>query len=165
MKLLPCLLFIFVSTVFATPTSAQVAEPRYGVGFNTTLSSADGFGIGLRGRASYPVNADVSAAVGIGLTGFVLNGRENADYILDPQLSAIVMLPVSQARANYVLFGAGAYVPVGGNDGQGGPTVHAGLGRAHLLQESSFYYEVDPALVIGRDHVDVAVPVRIGIIF
>ncbi len=161
MKFFPCVLLLMALPYVA---NGQVAEPRFGVGFNAMVSTADGLGVGVRGRASYPVNVDVSAAADLGLTGFVLSGRRNADYILDPQLSAIVMLPISSIRANYVLFGAGAYVPVGGDAG-GGPTLHLGFGRVRALEESSFFYEVNPALLIGRDDVDLVIPVRLGIIF
>lgn len=157
------LVLLIVAAACSQLTAAQVDDVRIGVGFNTMVSSADGLGIGVRGRASVPINADVSAAADLGITGFVLNGRRNADYILDPQLSAIVMLPTSQSRANYVLFGIGGYLPIGG-DSDGGPTVHAGIGRVHALQESSFFYEINPALVIGREHVDVVIPLRIGVI-
>lgn len=164
MKLFRYVLFLAAAAACSQPAAAQVDPVRFGLGFNTMVSSADGLGIGVRGRGSIPVNADVSAAADLGITGFVLKGRRNADYILDPQLSAIIMLPTSQTHANYVLFGVGGYLPVGGDD-DGGPTIHFGFGRARALQESSFFYEINPALVIGRDHVDVAVPLRIGIIF
>lgn len=163
MTLFRYILLLVAAAACSQLASAQVDDVRFGLGFNAMISSADGLGIGVRGRASLPVNADVSAAADLGFTGFVLNGRRNADYILDPQLSAIVMLPTSQTRANYVLFGVGGYMPVGG-DSDGGPTVHLGFGRVRALQESSFFYEINPALVIGRDHVNVAVPLRLGII-
>lgn len=151
----------------AETAPAQTLNPRFGLGFNTMLSSADGFGVGVRGRASAPVNADLSVAADIGFTGFVLNGRRNADYIFDPQLSAIISLPESPARLTYILFGLGAYTPVGGDDedATSGPTIHLGLGWVRALQESSFFYEIDPALIIGEESVDVAVPLRIGVIF
>lgn len=159
------LFFLVATFLLADAGVAQTPEPRYGLGFNTMVSSADGFGVGLRGRVSFPVNADFSAAADLGFTGYVLGGRDNAAYILDPQLSAIVMLPAVDERATYVLFGIGAYVPVGGDSDASGPTIHAGIGRAHLLQESSFFYEINPGLIIGEDNVDVAVPLRVGIIF
>ncbi|MEX0601051.1 MAG: hypothetical protein WD021_05105 [Rhodothermales bacterium] len=162
MKLLRVLLLVAVAAACVRPASAQPANSRVGLGFNTMASTADGLGVGLRGRLSIPINADISAAADFGITGFVLGGRQNADYILDPQISAIVTLPPSRNRVGYVLFGLGGYIPVGG--GEGGPTLHVGLGRAHALQESSFYYEIDPALVIGREGVDLAVPLRFGII-
>ncbi len=164
MKLLRYIVFMAAVTACSHLAAAQVEDVRFGLGFNSMASSADGLGVGVRGRASIPVNADVSAAGDLGLTGFVLKGRRNADYILDPQLSAIIMLPTSQTRANYVLFGVGGYLPVGGDDG-GGPTIHLGFGRVRALQESSFFYEINPALVVGRERVDVAVPLRVGIIF
>lgn len=166
---------VFVSFVLAFVLQAAVAphdaaaqtSPRFGLGFNSMLSSADGFGIGFRGRASAPVNLDLSIAIDVGFTGFVLGGRRNADYIFDPQLSAIINLPQSEDRAGYILFGLGGYVPVGrdAEDEQSGPTIHIGLGWVRALHETSLFYEIDPALIIGEQRVDIAIPLRIGVIF
>ena len=149
------------------PDAAAQTSPRFGVGFNTMLSSEDGFGIGFRGRAAAPVNLDLSIAIDIGFTGFMLNGRRNANYVFDPQLSAIVNLPPRDDQAMYVLFGFGGYVPIGDDtEGQqGGPTIHLGVGWVRALRETSLFYEVDPALIIGENSVDIAVPLRIGVIF
>lgn len=131
------------------------------------LSTADGFGIGFRGRASAPVNRDLSIAIDLGFTGFIFGGRRDAEYVFDPQLSAIISLPSQEDRLSYVLFGLGGYVPVGGtiDDRQNGPTVHIGMGWVRALYETSLYYEVDPALIIGEQSVDLAIPFRIGVIF
>ncbi len=151
----------------ATTDQAAAQSPRLGVGLNSMLSTADGFGVGFRGRASAPVNRDVSIAIDLGFTGFVFSGRRNAEYVFDPQLSAIVSLPSQPDRLGYVLFGLGGYVPVGGTieDQQSGPTVHVGMGWVRALQETSLFYEVNPALIVGEHSVDVAIPLRIGIIF
>lgn len=160
------LLFCF-ALASAGVSSAQQLNPRFGLGLNAMLSSADGFGIGIRGRASAPVNADLSLGADLGMTAFVLGGRDDADYIFDPQLSAIISLPPTRSRLTYVLFGVGGYIPVGDEDenADGGPTIHAGIGWVIQLQESSLFYEIDPALIIGEESADVAVPFRIGVIF
>lgn len=147
--------------------AAQALSPRFGVGFNTLLSTADGIGLGFRGRASAPVNADLSLAVDLGFTGFILQGRDDATYIFDPQASVIVNLPYQPRQLGYLLFGVGAYVPTGDNaaDAEGGPTLHLGIGWVHALKESSLFYEIDPALIIGEESVDLALPLRIGLIF
>ena len=129
--------------------AAQNLSPRFGLGFNTLLSTADGLGLGFRGRASAPVNADLSLAVDLGLTGFVLKGRDEATYVFDPQVSAIVTLPASRDRAPYILGGLGAYVAFGENDTDGGPTIHGGIGWIQSLRETTIFYEVDPALIVG----------------
>ena len=146
---------------------AQDMRPRFGVGFNTLLSTSDGFGIGFRGRASAPLNADLSLAIDLGFTGFVLGGRNDATYVFDPQASVIINLPYRSTMLTYVLFGVGGYVPVGDNldDAVNGPTLHLGIGWVHALNETSLYYEIDPALIIGEDGVDMAFPFRIGLIF
>lgn len=146
---------------------AQELNPRFGVGANALLSTADGFGLGIRGRASVPVNADLSLAGDLGITAFILSGRQNADYIFDPQVSAIVSLPATRSRLTYVLFGMGGYIPAGGNDpdAASGPTIHGGLGWVIALQESSLFYEINPALIIRDEGVDVAIPFRVGVIF
>lgn len=157
--------FVLMAAVAPEDVAAQ-PTPRFGVGFNSMLSTADGFGLGFRGRASAPVNRDLSIGIDVGFTGFVLNGRRNADYVFDPQLSAIINLPQRNDQAAYILFGLGGYVPVGRNtdDQQNGPTIHLGLGWVHALQETSLFYEVNPALIIGERSVGLAIPLRIGII-
>lgn len=167
--LLSSLFLASVLHVAAAPqqAAAQAAAPRFGIGFNSMLSSADGFGIGFRGRASSPVNRDLSIAIDVGFTGFVLNGRRNADYVFDPQLSAIINLPYQEDQLGYILFGLGGYVPVGRDteNQQNGPTIHVGIGWVRALQETSLFYEIDPALIIGEESVDIAIPLRLGIIF
>lgn len=146
---------------------AQDLTPRFGVGLNTMLSTADGFGLGFRGRASAPVNADLSLAVDLGFTGFVLEGRRNATYVFDPQASAILTLPYRPSQVAYMLFGIGAYVPLGDDVDreESGPFLHAGIGWVHQLNETSLFYEFDPALVIGESSVEFVFPFRLGFIF
>jgi len=163
--LLVCTLF-FLST--PQQSSAQDLSPRFGLGFNGLISTGDGFGIGLRGRVSQPINQDVSAAFDAGFSGFVLGGREDASYVFDPQISAIITLPETEDSAPYVMAGIGAYVPFGTNlsdDPLRGPTVHLGLGWVRSLAETALFYEVNPALVIAQERVGLSVPFRIGLIF
>lgn len=156
-----CLLFL----AHLSPASAQELRPRIGMGVNGMVSTQDGLGIGFRGRVSAPVNADVSIAVDAGFTGFILGGRDQASYVFDPQVGAIVNLPGTTEQLSYLLFGVGAYVPMGETDSRSGPTLHFGYGRVRVLQETSLFYEINPALIVGERRVDLAIPVRVGIIF
>jgi len=152
----------------AQQAAAQEVRPRFGLGFNTTLTTADGvLGLGLRGRASAPVNADLSFAVDLGVTGFILGGRDDATYVFDPQVSAIVTLNARQQRTPYIIGGIGAYIPFGNdsNDEDGGPTLHGGFGWVQALENTTLFYEINPALVIGETAIDLVLPFRIGIIF
>lgn len=162
-----CLLALAV-VPHAVPTAqAQPAsEPRFGFGFNTMLSTADGLGLGFRGRAATPLNADLSVALDLGLTGFILAGRDDASYVFDPQISAILTLPYTSNRAPYLIGGLGAYVSFAEDeDTDGGPTIHGGIGWVQRLNETTIFYEVDPALVVGAESVDLVFPFRIGVIF
>ncbi len=153
--------------------SAQQLRPRFGVGFDAVLTPPsqdvvpEGFGIGLRARAAIPVNADLSFAGGVGVVGFVLSGQDDARYLLNPQVSAILTLPRAK-WAGYLLGGFGGMIPLS-NDGinpdEGGFTIHAGIGWALPLNETSLYVEVDPSLVIGGSSTTIVFPVRAGVIF
>jgi hypothetical protein len=135
-----------------------------GFGFSPTLSSTDGLGLGFHLRASKPVNDDLSFTLGTGFSAFVLEGRDNASYVLTPQASVIVTLPGSSSKAPYFLTGIGGMVPLS-DDTDGGPTFHFGLGWVQQLSDTVLFYELDPALVIGASKVTVAIPFRIGVIF
>ena len=149
----------------AHQATAQELRPRFGLGFNATLATTDGvLGLGLRGRISAPVNPDLSFAIDLGFTGFVLRGRDDATYVFDPQVSAIVTLGAQGNRSPYIIGGIGAYVPFDNAD-EGGPTLHGGFGWVQTLQSTTLFYEVDPALIIGKTSVDLVLPFRIGIIF
>ncbi len=150
--------------------STTMAPPRFGAAFNGLVSLPDdGIGLGLRGRASIPLNADLSFALDLGATGFVLRGSRNATYVFEPQLSLIVNMPNSKfttdRRFVYLIAGAGAYVPTGDSEAKGGPTIHGGVGWVVPLNETSVFYEIDPALVIAPDRVGLAIPFRVGLIF
>lgn len=146
---------------------AQDMRPRFGVGFGTMLSTSDGLGIGFRGRASAPVNSDISLAVDLGFTGFILGGRSDATYVFDPQASIIVNLPYRSHTLAYALFGIGGYIPVGNNIGDkiNGPTLHLGIGWVHTLHDTALFYELNPAMIIGENGIDLAFPIRVGLIF
>ena len=145
--------------------AAQELRPRFGLGFNTTLATTEGvLGLGVRGRVSAPVNPDLSFAVDLGFTGFVLRGRDDATYVFDPQVSAIVTLDAQGNRSPYILGGIGAYVPFDDDD-EGGPTLHGGFGWVQSLQSTTLFYEIDPALIIGQSSVNLILPFRIGVIF
>ena len=114
---------------------------------------------------SVPVNADISFAVDAGLNGFILNGRDDATYVFDPQASLIITMPGVE-RAAYLMGGMGLYANTSDdNDAMSGPTFHFGVGWVKALRESVLFYEIDPALVIGNSDVSIAIPFRIGIIF
>jgi hypothetical protein len=163
-RLIPLL---FVCLLFASPARDSAAQDmgiRFGVGFNTMLSTADGLGVGFRSRLSTPVNPDLSVALDLGATGFIFQGRDAATYVIDPQVSFIVSLPMQGDRLPYVIAGLGAYLPTE-SDAFSGPTLQGGFGYVHLLHETSIFYEVNPALIIGRDRVHLALPFRVGFIF
>lgn len=158
---------LLLSGLAPAPAARAQAHTSIGVGFNTVLSTAQGLGLGFRFRGARALNDDVSIAAGMGLTGFVLGGRDDADYLFDPQVSLIVTLggPVPD-RATYVLGGFGAYVPVGGDhQDRTGPTIHAGMGWVRGLYATRLFYELDPAIVIGESRVDLIFPFRLGVIF
>lgn len=165
--------FVLVACLFAAPVSAQSGglNPRFGVGFDGLLSIFggdvldDGLGLGVRGRASFPVNADFSVAVGAGFAGFLLGGRDDANYLFNPQVSGIITLPRSPQWARYLIGGFGGYFPLGDSNAEGGPALHLGLGWVRPLQETSLYVEIDPALVIGESRTALIVPARVGVIF
>lgn len=151
------------------PLSAHAQSaltPRFGMSLNSVLSFDDGFGLGAHGRASAPLNADLSAAVDMGVTGFVLEGRSNATYVVTPGLSLIVNLPDYRNRLTYLVAGFGAYLPVNReDDSDGGPTFNIALGQVMGLRETSLFYEVMPSLIIAEQSVKPVLAGRIGVIF
>lgn len=153
-------------TVPSSTASAQGTQPRFGVGFNAMVTTANRLlGLGFRGRVSAPVNSDLSFAADLGLTGFFLEGRDEASYVFDPQVSAIVTLPSRGSRAPYLIGGLGAFINFEDGNDDGGPTLHGGIGWVQALNETTIFYEINPALIIGENAVDLALPFRVGVIF
>lgn len=156
-------LLILLAAFVAAPSLAQSSPARIGAGIDVIaipVRAGDvdpGLGIGLRGRVALPINADLSAAAGIGVSA---NLAGSAVLTTTPQVSMIVTLP---NRRSYVLGGFGAFLPLSG--GGGGPTVHAGAGVAVPLSETSLYFEVDPAIVVGSSKTSFIIPGRVGVIF
>lgn len=144
---------------------AQDKDSRFGLGVHVLGSTANGnVGPGLHFRASTPLNADVSLALGSGLTGFIFGGRDDAAFAFDPQVSAIVSFSQTSTQTSYVLGGAGAYVPFGDTDTDSGPTFNLGLGRAWLLEQSSFFFEFSPGFLVGERSTTLVLPLRVGVI-
>ncbi len=158
-------LFVFVLLISGGREALGQDDPvKIGFGFDAVLQPDEGLGLGVRTRFSKPLSWDISAALDLGLSGFILEGRDDASYVFDPQVSLIVTFP-NLDRATYLLGGFGVYAPFGdASNSTGGPTVHIGVGRALPLRESTLYYEVDPALIIQKSKVVVSIPFRIGII-
>ena len=159
-------LTVLALVMFCIPQAhAQLENARFGLGFNTLLSADNGFGMGFRGRLSTPINADLSFGLDAGITGFILGGRDEAAWVIDPQASLIVTLPGVE-KAPYLLFGLGGYLdPTDSDDTLTGPTIHTGLGWVKPLRESVLFYELNPVLIIGADKVSGAFPFRVGVIF
>lgn len=166
MQRFSCLLLLFGLTLsLAGAAQAQERPSRFGLGLQVLASTASGdVGPGLHFRASTPLNSDVSLAVGSGLTGFIFRGRDDSAFALDPQVSAIVSFSTDAGQSTYVLGGAGAYVPFGDTDTDSGPTFNVGLGRAWLLQDSSWFLEFSPGFLIGQETTTLVLPIRAGVI-
>lgn len=152
----------------ASASHAQTAPPRVGAGFEVTSAFLsqdlipDGPALGVRGRVALPVNRDVSVAGDLGLGAHIFEGSSEARYVLNPQVSLIVTLPGDRS-ARYFLGGFGGFVPF--NEGSGGPSLHAGMGWAIPLSETSLFVEVDPSLIVGEDETTPVLAVRGGVIF
>lgn len=171
-RLLTCTLLSAAVAWLACPSPSMAQfenrlETRFGLGFNTVLSVDNGFGLGFRGRVSTPVNQDFSLAIGMGFTGFVLRGRDESSFVFDPQLSGIINIPQRGSPAQvYLLAGVGGYIPLSSaSTNESGPSIHFGIGRVEPLSQSSFYYEMNPAVIIGETRVNFVLPFRVGIIF
>ncbi|MEF8817765.1 MAG: hypothetical protein V5A20_11800 [Salinibacter sp.] len=166
MRRFTCLLLFLGLTFSLSPAQAQDDRPtRFGLGIQMLGSTASGnVGPGLHFRASTPLNPDVSLAIGSGLTGFIFQGRDDAAFALDPQLSAIVSFSTDRVQNMYVLGGVGAYVPFGDTNTESGPTFNLGIGRAWLLEESSLFVEFNPGFLVGRESTTLVLPIRVGII-
>ena len=161
------LVALALGTLAAERADAQTAPPRFGVGFDVvgTLPGQDllpdGVALGIRGRVALPVNADLSVAGSLGAAANLFEGRDDTRYILNPQASLIVTLP-GRSTARYILGGFGGFIPT---DGGGGPSLHAGIGWAVPLNETSVYLELDPSLVVGESETGIVLSGRAGVIF
>jgi len=166
---------VCLMVLLAAIAQAQTADtparfsPRIGFGFTPTLTidSEKPVALGLHARMSYPVTADFSIGAGVGLTGFILQGRDDAEYYLTPKALGIVTLDATNIRSPYVLFGLGGYLPIGENTekGAGGPTLYGGIGWAlSLSAQTSVYFEILPALVIGSETTSLILPLNVGVV-
>lgn len=167
MRILSCV-FLLSLGLLAGPVERAYAQqnPRFGVGLQVMGTTVDGnIGPGLRFRSSVPLTQDVSFGLGAGLTGYIFRGRDDAAYAFDPQTSLIVTLPGTGTERLYVLGGGGAYVPFGQTAANSGPTVHLGVGKVWLMNESSFFLEFTPSVFIGQEAADIIIPFRLGVIF
>lgn len=166
MRFLPVAV-LALGLLFGTPDAAQAQQdPRFGIGLQMMGTTVDdNIGPGVRFRTSVPLTQDISLGLGGALTGYIFEGRDDASYAFDPQASLIVTLPGPNRQRLYVLGGGGAYIPFGETAAESGPTVHLGLGKVWLLNESSFFLEFDPALFIGAEETEIILPIRLGVIF
>ena len=125
-------------------------------------------GTGVHFRTSFPMNRDLSLAVGTTLTGFLFQGQEEAVYAFDPEASLIVTLPDPSNSSPYFLGGAGLHVPIGAERYEGvgaGPTFHLGLGKVWQQGATSLYVEIAPTLFFRRERTAILFPLRGGLIF
>lgn len=167
MRLVSCI-FLLTLGLLASPVENTYAQqdPRFGLGLQVMGTTVDNnIGPGLRFRSSVPLTQDVSFGLGAGFTGYIFSGRDDASYAFDPQTSLIVTLPGIGTERLYVLGGGGAYVPFGETSATSGPTVHLGVGKVWLMNESSFFVEFSPSIFIGQEEADLIIPFRLGVIF
>lgn len=148
----------------SAPAWGQI-NPQVGGGIQMVGSTAEeSVGPGLFVRGAFPITRDVSLGVGTAGTGYVLEGGDEATYVLDAEAAAIVTLPAPTKSANYLMGGGGVRVPFR-SDLDAGPTVHLGLGRLWALQESTVFVELRPTLYVREAEADFVLPLRAGIIF
>lgn len=155
--------------LLASPADAQEygrAPARIGAGIDAVVIPLDqgsvdpGLGLGPRARIALPLNRDLSASAGLGLHANLLG---SARLSLTPQVSMIVTIQQTERSTRYLIGGLGGYLPF--SEGGAGATVHAGIGTAIPLSETSLYLELNPSIVIGASATSILVPVRAGVIF
>ncbi len=151
--------------------TAQDFSPRLGFGPEFLINANDdrlsdrNAGFGLRFRASFPLNTDVSLSAGTGLVGFLFDGQSNADYAVNPQASVIVQLP-GRTWAPYIAFGGGGLLVLSGPDGANAAgTIQAAYGWARFLSEISAFVEINPMLVLRDEATKFVLGARTGLIF
>ena len=143
---------------------------RLGFGLQTTFSTEDGLGLGLRSRVSYPMNRDFSIGLGLGVHGFSSNGANRSVIMADPSVNLILRLGATADRATYVVAGAGGYL-LAGATGQRtskatiGPQAAIGLGAVKQLVDSRLFVEITPQFLLEPQQMTVVAPLRIGLIF
>lgn len=157
-------ILILIIGGMAAPAWGQL-NAQVGGGIQMVGSTAEGsVGPGLFVRGAFPITRDVSLGVETAGTGYVLEGGDDASYVLDLEAAAIVALPSPSKGANYLMGGGGVRVPFR-SDLDAGPAVHLGLGRLWALQESTLFVEVRPTLYVREAEADFVFPLRAGIIF
>jgi len=122
-------------------------------------------GIGIRGRVGFGFNDDLSLGVGLGVVSFIFDGTSNAEHIINPQLSLIVSLPGTR-RFPYIFGGVGSIFRTGGDlSSRTFLNLHVGYGLAFPLSESTFFFEIDPQLIVMSESSNLLIPLRVGVIF
>ncbi len=123
------------------------------------------FGVGLRGRVGFGLNEDLALGMGLGVSSFIFDGSNNAEFIFNPQLSLIIALP-GYDRFPYVLGGIGGVLRTGGElSSRSFFAFHLGYGIAIPLSESTFFIESNPSFAIQSEKVSLLFPFRVGVIF
>jgi hypothetical protein len=164
-KALTCTFLLVLPTyLFPAPSRAQDSNVVFGLGIHAIGNTDDGMGIGLRGRISTPVSADLSFAADLGFASHFLDGRDESVFSFDPQISAIITMP-GESSALYFMAGTGGYLSTGGTNGNhNGPSLHIGIGGVKPLSDSALFYEINPAVIIKKSSLSLSVPIRVGII-
>jgi len=151
--------------VAGVPARGQI-NPQIGGGAQVAGSTAElTAGPGYFVQGSFPIAQQVSFVAGTAGTGYVLQGGDEATYILDGELSALVTFPSRSKSADYLMAGGGVRIPFRSESLDIGPTVHVGLGRLWSLRESTLFVELRPTLYVREAHADFALPIRGGVIF
>lgn len=165
LKALACtILFVLPTLLFPALTRAQDSNVVFGLGIQAIGNTDDGLGIGLRGRISTPVSADLSFAADLGFASHFLDGRDESAFSFDPQVSAIITMP-GESSAVYFMAGVGGYLSTGGSNGNhNGPSLHIGVGGVKPLTDSALFYEINPAIIIKENSLGLSIPIRVGII-
>ncbi len=160
-----CLMMLILASAQAQPWSL-----RSGFGFTTllTTSTENPIGLGVHVRGSFPINADLSFGVDLDLISFLFEGYESGELYLAPHAMAIVTLNATNPRSPYVIFGPGIYMPLlpfpFADTALSGPSLTGGVGWAARLQQVSVYFEVTPSLIIGAKSVQLATPLKVGVV-
>jgi hypothetical protein len=164
------LIVLFVAGALFPTSAASQSLWRLGFGLQTTFSTEDGLGLGLRTRASYPMNRDFSMGLDLGVHGYSSNGANRSVIMADPSINLILNLGATADRATYLVAGAGGYV-LAGATGQRtskatlGPQASIGLGAVKQLVDSRLFMEITPQFLLEPQQMTVIAPLRIGLIF